>query len=542
MLFLLILLICFSLTGIIAVQIFWIRNAVRIKTEQFDRSVNDALNHTVNRLETRDNLFMISQNLNGNFDDSLMDNFEEDPLFNFRFQMDSLLAESDLDIPPPPPPPVRRKFGHRMEVRFNYNEGELGGPPRQHIHLISQDTNFSRVMVSPDGDSVSLSVHTNINKKIVKKAEGLQDVMDKMTLQLETDRIPIEKRIDGNSINRILARSLTDKGIEIPFEFAVLSGSPEDKPIPIQSQGFKMNNLSTPHRIYLFPNDIFGKPDQLLVYFPSQRAHLLKSMIILLVSSLLFTSIIVFTSIISIITMIRQKKISNIKTDFINNMTHEFKTPIATISIAVDSINNQKIIESPEKIRTFTQIIREENSRMNSRVEQVLQMSLLDSSEFRLITHPADLHKIISKVAEQIRLQVESRNGTLRLNLMAEHSMVSVDEPHFSNIIMTLLDNAIKYSPESPDIEMITSNNGPLVTISIRDKGIGMSADTQKKIFEKFFRVTSGNIHNVKGFGLGLSYAKAIVLAHKGTISVVSEPGKGSMFDVSLPFIPQEMD
>jgi len=232
--------------------------------------------------------------------------------------------------------------------------------------------------------------------------------------------------------------------------------------------------------------------------------------------------------------MIRQKKISEIKTDFINNMTHEFKTPLATISIAVDSINNQKIIDSPEKIRNYTRIIREENNRMNSRVEQVLQMSLLDSSEFRLSAHPVDIHPIILKVANQIRLLVDSREGNLQLRLEATHSVVDADEPHFANTIMTLLDNAIKYSPGKPEITVSTKNAGTMIVVSIEDKGIGMTPETQKKIFDKFFRVTSGNIHNVKGFGLGLSYARAIVLAHKGTISVSSEPGKGSRFDICL--------
>ena len=233
--------------------------------------------------------------------------------------------------------------------------------------------------------------------------------------------------------------------------------------------------------------------------------------------------------------MIRQKKISDIKTDFINNMTHEFKTPIATISIAIDSINNPKVIQRPDAIKNYTRVIKEENNRMNTRVEQVLQMALLDSSEFKLHEKVLDIHEVIRNVTDNIRLQTESRNGQLIVNLEAQRMQVHADESHMTNVLISILDNAIKYSPVNPEIRVSTINSGSSIIISISDNGIGMNSETQKKIFDKFFRVTSGNIHNIKGFGLGLSYAKAIVLAHKGEIKVTSEVEKGSRFDILLP-------
>jgi two-component system phosphate regulon sensor histidine kinase PhoR len=235
--------------------------------------------------------------------------------------------------------------------------------------------------------------------------------------------------------------------------------------------------------------------------------------------------------------MIRQKKISDIKTDFINNMTHEFKTPIATISVAVDSINNSKVIERPDIIKNYTRIIKEENNRMNTRVEQVLQMALLDSSEFKLNEKAVDIHELIRNITDNIRLQTESRNGQLIVNLEASQTHVLADESHMTNVLISILDNAIKYSPVNPEIRVSTTNSRSSIVISISDNGIGMNSDTQKKIFDKFFRVTSGNIHSIKGFGLGLSYAKAIVLAHKGEIKVNSEVDKGSRFEIILPVI-----
>ena len=272
-----------------------------------------------------------------------------------------------------------------------------------------------------------------------------------------------------------------------------------------------------------------------MLFFPGRISVLLASLSWLMIASILFTLIIVFTSGLSIFVMIRQKKISDIKTDFINNMTHEFKTPLATISLAVDSIVNPKVIEQPSLIRNYTKVIKEENNRMNGRVEQVLQMALLESKDFKLAETSFDVHELIINVCNRISLQIEERQGQLTRQLDAERSKIMADWAHLTNVLMTLLDNAIKYSPEKPDIKVSTSNRGSAIIISVDDKGIGMSDDTRQKIFEKFFRVTSGNIHNVKGFGLGLSYAKAIIIAHKGQITVMSEPGKGSRFDITLP-------
>jgi two-component system phosphate regulon sensor histidine kinase PhoR len=244
----------------------------------------------------------------------------------------------------------------------------------------------------------------------------------------------------------------------------------------------------------------------------------------------------------SIYFMIRQKKVSDIKTDFINNMTHEFKTPIATISIAADSINNPKVLGEPETIRNFTRIIKEENNRMNSRVEQVLQMALLDSKDFRLKPVNIDMHYMIEKAISHFRLQIEKRSGFISMDLKAENPVVEADEDHMRNVLMNLLDNANKYSVVKPEILVSTFNRGGKFHFCVEDKGMGMNQETQRKVFDKFFRITTGNIHNIKGFGLGLSYCKAIVLAHKGSIQVTSEVGKGSRFEIGLPVIEKQIN
>lgn len=383
-----------------------------------------------------------------------------------------------------------------------------------------------------------LPIQEKRENKIVKlenRARKIQEMIKQMAMALETKPAPTHQRINKNSLQDNLTKALSDKGILLPFEFAVYSPSADSNVFPIRSDGFSSDFGKSSHRISLFPNDLFQKPDLLLVHFDGQKALVLKSLSWLMAGSLLFTLIIILASGASFVVMIRQKRISDIKTDFINNMTHEFKTPIATISIAADSINNPRVLAEPETIRSFTRIIKEENNRMNTRVEQVLQMALLDSRDFRLRPALLDLNELIDKIIQHFRLQIERRGGTIILEAGASYSTVLADEDHIRNVILNLLDNANKYSLESPAIRIFTYNKPGKVFFGVEDHGIGMSGEVQRRIFDKFYRVTTGNIHNIKGFGLGLSYVKAIVLAHHGEIQVHSEPGKGSLIEIGLP-------
>jgi two-component system phosphate regulon sensor histidine kinase PhoR len=239
----------------------------------------------------------------------------------------------------------------------------------------------------------------------------------------------------------------------------------------------------------------------------------------------------------SIFYILRQKKISEMKNDFINNMTHEFKTPIATISVATDSFANEKVINNPERIRYFSGMIKKENERMNLQVEDILTIARLDKKDFEFNWETTNIHDLIEDTIEGIILQLEKRKGKIETKLNAANSIVTTDKKHIKNVIYNLLDNAIKYSVNPPEIKITTLNKSKGVVLVVEDNGIGMSKNVQAKIFEKFYRQPSGNVHNVKGFGLGLSYVKAVVEANHGTISVQSEPGKGSRFEVFLPFV-----
>ncbi|MCB0645154.1 MAG: HAMP domain-containing histidine kinase [Saprospiraceae bacterium] len=293
---------------------------------------------------------------------------------------------------------------------------------------------------------------------------------------------------------------------------------------------------STPYSLPIFEDLSVVEPGYLKLYFPKRTRYLWQNLLPILISSILFTLMILFCFAYTVYIIFKQKKLSEIKNDFINNMTHEFKTPIATISLATDSIGNASIISNEDKVRRFLGIIKAENKRMLNQVEKVLQMAQIDKQEITLKPVKIDINDLVKTVAENSALKVQSRDGVLDIRLNAKFPVIEADQTHISNIIANLIDNAEKYTKEIPHIEVETSDDKDGIKISVRDNGIGMSKEALKHIFEKFYRVPTGNVHDVKGFGLGLSYVKAIVDAHGGRVYVKSELGKGSIFTVFLPF------
>ncbi|MBD1395597.1 HAMP domain-containing histidine kinase [Pontibacter sp. JH31] len=370
--------------------------------------------------------------------------------------------------------------------------------------------------------------------KLEAKKEKLNDVVEKMVVEYVSKEVPLQERLSLTDLKGMLQAELQSKGIALDFGYWVLSGK-QDTVVASHIADTAADAFTT-YKASLFPNDIFDKPDYLAVYFPDSQAYALKSLWVMLLFSAIFTLVIMATFGTTIHIIFKQKKLSEMKNDFINNMTHEFKTPIATISLATDSIANPKIYSNPEKIKYYTNIIRQENKRMNVQVENVLQIAQLEKNDYRMNLQPVDLHALIEKAIDSIRLQVEERLGQITTQLCAFEHELKLDEVHVYNIICNLLDNANKYSTESPDIVLMTQNVEGGVLLAVEDKGVGMTRDTQLRVFDKFYRVPTGNLHNIKGFGLGLSYVKAIVKAHNGHIRLQSEPGKGSRFEIFLPF------
>ena len=298
--------------------------------------------------------------------------------------------------------------------------------------------------------------------------------------------------------------------------------------------------LTSPYKINLSPENVFITPKYLAIHFPFEKNYILQTMWLMLTGSAILVLILIFSFYYTVSTILKQKKLSDIKNDFINNMTHELKTPISTVSLASEMLEDSSIEKSKDRSAHYIRIIKEENQRLGLLVENILQTAVLDKGEFRLRMQEVDVHEIIDRAISNIRLQVEKREGEIHLEKNATHNILNADRVHLTNIIYNLVDNALKYSEGKPIIKISTLNLNGGIQISVSDKGLGISRENQKKIFDTFYRVPTGNIHNVKGFGLGLSYVKAAVEKHKGTVSVVSEVGKGSTFQLYLPFSPLE--
>ncbi|MFN2439504.1 MAG: sensor histidine kinase [Chitinophagaceae bacterium] len=276
--------------------------------------------------------------------------------------------------------------------------------------------------------------------------------------------------------------------------------------------------------------------EMLVIIVPNVQNIVFKSLRLRILMGGLFTLVIFTAFFLTVRTMLRQKKMSEIKNDFINNMTHEFKTPIATISLAVDALRNDKVKSDHQKMSYFSDIIKEENQRMNRQVETILKSALMDRQEIQLNLKPLNAHQVIQDVVDNFMLRLQEKGGSIELYLNAENDLIEADEVHFSNLINNLMDNAVKYSKENvaPKICIFTSSTPRKFLIRIEDNGIGMSRETLKRIFEKFYRAHTGNLHNVKGFGLGLSYVEDIVEAHGGIIKAESTLGKGSSFTIEM--------
>ena len=362
-------------------------------------------------------------------------------------------------------------------------------------------------------------------------------------LQLQYLRPSIKQRFSMDEIHEIIRRCFNKNNLHnYPFEFRISDNSLTGEHSMTENY-FRLASDTFHNRSYItllapqtgssFEN--LTMDEYLSVIVPNQKSIVWKEMIWFIIGAVLFTLIITTAFFITIRTLLKQKKLSEIKSDFINNMTHEFKTPLATISLAVDALKNEKVKSDVEKTGYFTGIIKEENKRMNKQVETILQAALLDKQEIQLKLKKLSAHDLIVSALNNIHLLVEEKQGKIEMHLEAEKDMIMADEVHFSNLINNLLDNAVKYSKENLCIKLSTQNAGNHLRIKIEDNGIGMNRETLSRIFEKFYRAHTGNVHNVKGFGLGLSYVKTMVLAHRGNIKAESVLGKGSSFILNLP-------
>ncbi|MFT7119847.1 MAG: two-component system phosphate regulon sensor histidine kinase PhoR [Neolewinella sp.] len=416
---------------------------------------------------------------------------------------------------------------------------ELESQEDAQINYEADSRNSLNASSSLTGRSISQALETPSLLTRPKLNSSTPSFSTRLSVQTEFASYQLIKRIDHRSLDRLINKEFTNAQLSGNLEYGVYDNRREEFVVrngrrlsTIGSEAARHQDLMTSsYKVSLFENHGY-----LMAFSPRKKTVILQSIGLNLIASFLFVSIILGCFIYTIYTILLQNKLSVMKTDFINNMTHEFKTPIATISLATDSLKSPKIAPFPEKVARFVNIIKQENRRMNNQVEKVLQMAKLDKSRLHLSLTAVDINRVAAEAVEYISLQVEPRGGTVVTELNAAPAVVEGDMTHISSLINNLLDNANKYSPEEPKIVVSTRNVSKGVEVTVKDHGLGMSREARKNIFDRFYRVHSGDRHDVKGFGLGLSYVKTITEVHNGTINVKSELGEGSSFIITFPY------
>ncbi len=506
-----------SLIGIISVQVYWIKDSIRSKQQQFENNVFIALAGTSERIKDRE-YNDIMHNSQEFFESNKFRTEAEIKTFLFqqidttskrKFTFGTTILEESVKIP--------NSFVNNDSIIFKRYSGK-------------EDIFFSQVVKSQNIDfkpfekQQSYSTYKNYpswNKQQV-------EYMFKQSKRF----YPINERISNKELNETIKDELAKMNITQDFKYGVY----EDGFATQLKSGYF--NIQPSDKYYPFLEDENGNTKyKLYIKFPNERKKLISGMIKILGLSLLFIGIIIAAFSASLYQLIRQKKISEIKTDFINNMTHEFKTPIATINLALDAIKNPKIISSEEKVKRYVQMIREENKRMHGQVENVLRISRLEKNQIEISKDAIDMHDIIEEGIEHIQLLVDDKKGSVTTHFKAISTEVLGNQFHLINVTVNMLENALKYSENHPKIDIYTESTNKYFIFKVKDEGIGMSRNAQKYVFDKFYREHKGNIHNVKGHGLGLAYVKEIIDSHHGIVYVESEKGKGSTFTVKLPLI-----
>ncbi len=368
-------------------------------------------------------------------------------------------------------------------------------------------------------------------EKLGNKTSMFQDIAS----ELQQANIPLKKRIQPETIDSLIALELSNRGINLNYNYKI-SNSKEDSVIFIKaSQNGAEFIPENTYKTVLFTKDMLRDAGFLTITFPEKHSLILKNMDSILFSSAALLLILAGSFAYTISSIIRQKKISEMKNDFINNMTHEFKTPVATIMIASEALKDPEINENKARVNKLASIIYDENIRLGNHIERVLNIAKIDREDLKIEESLQNMNELIANVVDSMSLQLQKKQTSVILNLNATKDTVLGDELHLSNVIFNLIDNANKYSKNHPEIIITTENHNNQLIIKVEDKGIGMNRDQQKKIFEQFYRIPTGNLHDVKGFGLGLSYVNNMIKRMNGSINVRSEKDKGSEFEIKFP-------
>ncbi len=496
----------------ISIQVYWIQNSLKLREANFKRSIDEAVNIALIKLETieftrrstKSSIQLLSLDTN-----MLQQKYSGLPnASNMDIQGIQMVKQPQIES---------KRVESRLKDKSQYTDSG------KDIH-----------------EALPQSITENFSEGVALRKQFMLNYLMNKSLKAEENK-DIETRISVGLIDTLLKMEFLSKGISIDYEFGVFS--PDRNKIVLEKTGkYHDELLFQGFPFPLFSGSAIATRDFLLLYFPQQGKYNLQSLWGMMMVSFLLVLVIIAAFSYSVFTIIRQRKLSELKNDFINNMTHEFKTPISTISLACQALSDKDIPRSNEMYTDYIQIIGDENHRLGEMAEKILQTAILEKGNLHLRPEAIDVHQLISDAIHKIAIQIEIRDGLITHSLKAEHPLIKADKVHLSNVIFNLLDNANKYSPRKPQIQVSTADAENGIYIKIHDTGMGISKANLKRIFEKLYRVPTGDVHNVKGFGLGLSYVKFIVEKHGGTISVESEPGKGSTFTLFLPYVIPEQN
>jgi two-component system phosphate regulon sensor histidine kinase PhoR len=501
-----------ALIGLSSFQIYWINHTIQLSNERFEKDALASMLQVAKRLEKNEMVTVAANSF---------------AFFNSEEETTDSTVDFEINI---------KTEGDSADASFSYRSND-----NRRIKVIINDDSSKEIReyigdTAVEGNKIAVfTAQEEIDPDIVAtKINSKRKVFRKVVEEMMIHEVRQPKRVHPAIIDSLLKIELSNHGISLQFEFGVYD---------IQKDSFRIQQASNIEALKkdalsasLFPNDIISNNLSLLVSFPEKNSYLLGKVWLSLLTSLIFTFTIIGIFVYVLYKIIHQKKVDDLKNDFINNMTHEFKTPIATVSLATEALQEEAILSSRDTTARYVKVIQEESARLGDQVEKVLQLASMDKDNLSLKKQNALLNEIIEAAISRAKFQVEERGGTMQYIPSKLEIEFSADVVHFSNALFNLLDNAIKYSKEAPNINLEVSQFDSCFKISIQDHGIGLTKDQQKQVFDKFYRVPTGNLHDVKGFGLGLNYAHYIITAHGGEITLESELNRGSTFTITIPY------
>ena len=586
----------FALLGVLAVQWYFIRQSYQLKSQLFDQSVNESLNNVVQKLEKQDafnfllNKAIDTQKVNRQLQEKrasyqLVETKKQKVNYAAFLKQQQSKADSLFNVRDSL---IRSKYP--LVLAYEGDEEEAYLPeisPNFQVEVFQYEDAFGRLHQQTLTRAVPQAYQKNTKKRKNSKADSVKkyvvfdpqtgprlitlarpelknitpeelkeekeknqikyvkqlldsaqeqkkDVIQDLAQELNQRTVPLKKRIQPLLLESVLKTEFNNKGISSDFSYLVKTGN-ADSVIFRKATNTAIFEEANTYRVQLFPKEMLREAGWLMISFPDKNKYILSNMSLILTLSGGLLLVLLFAFGYTLQMILQQKKISEMKTDFINNMTHEFKTPVATIMIASEALKDSEVKKDQSRIDKLANIIYDENIRLGNHIERVLNIARIEKENLKLEQKEIAVHDLMLAVADSMSLQFQKYGAEIKLMLDAKNDLILGDELHLSNVLFNLLDNALKYSSTHPEIELSTLNSGSNLVIKVKDNGIGINRDQLSKIFEQFYRIPTGNLHDVKGFGLGLSYVNTIIKQLKGQIKVKSEKDKGSVFEISLP-------